>query len=59
MIDTGCVDCPYREVERADTGQDSYKAAHGWSDFIGNIVDGGDGTLFCRRKFQSDDALRS
>jgi len=29
MIDTGCVDCPYREEESADAGQDSYKTAHG------------------------------
>ena len=37
MIDTGCADCPYRKVERADAGQDSYKTAHGWSDSIGEI----------------------
>jgi hypothetical protein len=42
MIDAGRrADCPYREVERADAGQDSYKAAHGWSDSIGKIVCGG------------------
>jgi hypothetical protein len=35
MISTGEVDSPYREVERADTGQNSYKATHDWSDFIG------------------------
>ncbi len=28
---TGCVDRSYREVERADSGQDSYKTAHGRS----------------------------
>jgi hypothetical protein len=41
MIDTGCVDRRYRQVERAHTGQDCYKAAHGWSDSIGEIVGGG------------------
>jgi hypothetical protein len=41
MIDTGCVDCPYREEESADGGQDSYEAAHGWSDSIGKILNGG------------------
>jgi hypothetical protein len=41
MIDARRTDCPYREVERADTGQDSYKAAHGRSDSIGKIVSGG------------------
>jgi predicted GNAT family N-acyltransferase len=40
MIDTGCLDCPYREVDGADTGENSYKAAHVWSDSIGKIVNG-------------------
>jgi hypothetical protein len=41
MIDAGCVDCPYREIERADACQDSYEAAHDWSGAIGKIVNGG------------------
>ena len=41
MIDAGCVDGPHREIERADTCQDSYKAAHDWSDSIGKILNGG------------------
>jgi hypothetical protein len=40
MIYTGCLDCPYRKVEGADTGHDSYKAAHVCSDSIGKIVNG-------------------
>jgi hypothetical protein len=40
MIYTGCLDCPHREVECADTGEDSYKTAHVCSDSIGKIVDG-------------------
>jgi hypothetical protein len=28
MIDTGRVDRAYREIERADAGQDSYEAVH-------------------------------
>jgi hypothetical protein len=42
MIGTGCVDS-YREVERADAGQDSYKAAHDWLSVRFAIV--ADGTL--------------
>jgi hypothetical protein len=42
MIDTGCVDCPYSEIEGADAGQDSYEAAHSWSDSTGKISSGGD-----------------
>jgi hypothetical protein len=41
MIDAGCVDCPYREIERTDAGQDSYEAAHDWSDSMGKILNGG------------------
>jgi hypothetical protein len=40
MIYTGCLDSSYREVEGADTGEDSYEAAHVWSDSIGKIVNG-------------------
>lgn len=32
MIAARCVDGAYREVERANSGQDSYKTAHGQSD---------------------------
>jgi hypothetical protein len=28
VIATRCADCSYREVERADSGQNSYKTAH-------------------------------
>jgi hypothetical protein len=28
MIGTSCVGCPYREVERTDSGHDSYETAH-------------------------------
>ena len=45
MIDAVCVDCPYCKVESADAGQDSYKAAHDWSDSIGKILMAADGTL--------------
>jgi hypothetical protein len=54
MIDTGCVDCPYREVERANARQDSYKTAHDWSDSIGKDCRRGLMNTVCRRKFQSD-----
>jgi len=41
MIDTRCVDCPYREVEGTKGGQDSCKGAQGWSDSIGRFSNGG------------------
>ena len=41
MIDAGYVDRSYREIERTDAGQDSYKTTHCWSDSIGKIVSGG------------------
>ena len=41
MIVTRCVDCPYREVERTDSGHDSYETAHGRPDSLGKIQDCG------------------
>jgi hypothetical protein len=39
MIVTGCVDGPYREVEGANAGHDSYKTAHVGLILSGKILD--------------------